>query len=86
MKDAGDEIGMEIRKLRNEKQVIKTEDASRHDLKTRIDELITFLDDLFYELTEYDEQYVRTLLDRIPVYDDHFVVEFKSGIEIQIDE
>jgi len=30
--------------------------------------------------------YVRTLLEKITVYDDYFFVEFKSGIEIQIDE
>lgn len=86
MKNPGDELGMEIRRLRNEKQAIQAEEASRHDLKTRIDELIAFLEDLACELTEYDEQYVRTLLDKITVYDDHFIVEFKSGIEIEIDE
>ncbi|MGE4415415.1 MAG: hypothetical protein AB7D08_08845 [Bacteroidales bacterium] len=37
-------------------------------------------------LTEYEEDYVRTLLEKITVYDDHFIIEFKSGIEIQIDE
>ena len=77
---------MEIRRLRDEKQAIQTEDASRQDLKTRINELIAFLEDLPCELMEYDEQLVRTLLEKITVYDDHFIVEFKSGIEIQIDE
>lgn len=86
MKNSGDELGMEIRRLRKEKQAIHAEEASQQGLRTRIDELIAFLDDLSCELTEYDEQYVRTLLDKITVYDDHFVVEFKSGIEIQIDE
>jgi DNA invertase Pin-like site-specific DNA recombinase len=86
MKNTGDELGMEIRRLRNEKQAIQAEEASRHDMKTRIDELITFLDGLSCELTEYDEQYVRTLIDKITVYDAYFLVEFKSGIEIQIDE
>lgn len=38
------------------------------------------------ELAEYEEDYVRTLLEKITVYDDHIIVEFKSGIEIQIDE
>jgi hypothetical protein len=85
-KNSGDELGMEIRRLRDEKQDIHAESASRRDLKNRIDELIAFLDGLPCELTEYDEQFVRTLLDKITVYDDHFIVEFKSGIEIQIDE
>jgi hypothetical protein len=48
--------------------------------------MMTFLDCLSSELNEYDEQYTRTLIDKITVYDDYFVVEFKSGIEIQIDE
>lgn len=77
---------MEIRKLRNEKLAIQAEEASHQDRRTRIDELITFLEDLTCELTEYDEQYVRTLLEKITVHDNHFIVEFKSGIEIQIDE
>ncbi|WP_080647583.1 recombinase zinc beta ribbon domain-containing protein [Desulfitobacterium hafniense] len=87
MKNSGDElVGMEIRRLRDEKQAIQTEEASRQDLKERIDELMDFLNGLPCDLIEYDEQYVRALLEKITVYDDHFIVEFKSGIEIQIDE
>jgi len=86
IKNSGDELGMEIRRLRDVKGAIQAENASRHDLKARIDELIIFLDGLSYELTEYDEQYVRKLLEKITVYEEHFIVEFKSGIEIQIDE
>lgn len=85
-KNSGDELGMEIRRLRDEKQSIQAEDASRQDLKKRIDELIAFLEELPCELTEYDEQFVRMLIDKITVFDDHFIVEFKSGFEIQIDE
>lgn len=85
-KNAGDELGMEIRRLRDEKQSIQVEEASHQDRRTRIDELITFLEDLTCELTEYDEQYVRTLLEKITVHDNHYIVEFKSGIEIQIDQ
>ena len=45
-KNAGDELGMEIRRLREEKQTIQAEDASRKDRKKRIDELIAFLEEL----------------------------------------
>jgi DNA invertase Pin-like site-specific DNA recombinase len=85
-KNAGDELGMEIRRLREEKQAIQAKDASRQDRKKRIDELIAFLEELPCELTEYDEQFVRTLIDKIIVFDNHFIVEFKSGIEIEINE
>jgi hypothetical protein len=86
MKNPGDDLGMEVRRLRNEKQALRAEEASHQDLKLRIDEMMTFLDCLSSELNEYDEQYTRTLIDKITVYDDHFIVEFKSGIEIQIDQ
>ena len=85
-KNAGDELGMEVRRLREEKQAIQAEGASRQDRKKRIDELISFLEELPCELTEYDEQFVRTLIDKIIVFDNHFIVEFKSGIEIEINE
>lgn len=77
---------MEIRRLRDEKQAIQAEDASRQDRKKRIDELIAFLEGLPCELTEYDEQFVKTLIEKITVFDNHFIVEFKSGIEIEINE
>ena len=37
------------------------------------------------EVTEYDDSLVRRLIERITVYDDHFSVEFKSGIEVDVD-
>ena len=76
MKNSGDDLGMEIRKQRNEKQTIQAGEASQRDRRTGIDELITFLEDLTCELTEYDEQFVRKLIDKITVNDDHFIVEF----------
>jgi len=33
---------------------------------------------------EYDDALVRKLIERITVYDDYFMVEFKSGIEIDV--
>lgn len=49
---------MEIRRLRDEKQTLQNEQASRQDLKTRIDEMMRFLNDLPCELTEYEEDYI----------------------------
>ena len=84
--NAGDELGMEIRRLRDEKQALQTQQASRQDMKVRMDEMISFLNDLPCELIEYEEHYVRTLVEKVTVYDNYIIVEFKSGIEIQIDE
>lgn len=84
--NSGDELGMEIRRLRDEKQSIQAENASQEDMKTRIDEMKAFFEGLSCEITEYDEQFVKKLIEKITVFDDQFIVEFKSGIEMQIDE
>ena len=49
-------------------------------------QVIRFLNDLPCEQTEYEEDYVRTLMEKITVYDDNIIVEFKSGIEIHVNE
>lgn len=33
---------------------------------------------------EFDESLVRKLVEQITVYDDHFTIEFKSGISIDV--
>ena len=35
-------------------------------------------------VTEYDEELVRQLIEKITVYDDHLVFEFKSGLETEV--
>ena len=35
-------------------------------------------------IEEYDEALVRRLIERITVFDDHLMVIFKSGIEIEV--
>ena len=36
-------------------------------------------------LTEYDEQLVRRLIEKVTVYEDKFTVEFKSGLTMDIE-
>ena len=47
-------------------------------------ELEEFIDGLAGEIEEYYENYVRRLIERITFYNDHFMVEFKSGLETVI--
>ena len=54
-------------------------------MKQRLEELEAFLDEQQEPVTDYDEGLVRRLIERITVYDDHFTVEFKSGIEVDVD-
>ena len=40
----------------------------------------------FSDITEFDEALVRRLIEKITVFADHFTVEFKSGVDIDIAE
>jgi len=45
-----------------------------------------FLNEQSYELEEYDEQLVRRLIEKVTVFDNKLTVEFKSGVEIDIEK
>ena len=80
-----DEIGDAIMQLREERQQILTQAAMRKDVKDRIEDLATFLDEQTQAVTEYSDALVRRLIERITVYDEMLVIEFKSGLEIEVD-
>lgn len=42
------------------------------------------LDEQQEPVTDYDEGLVRRLIERITVYDDRLVFEFKSGLETEV--
>ena len=72
-------------KLREERQNILTEAAMRKDVKDRIEDLSSVLDEQTEAITEYSEALVRRLIEQITVMDDMLVVEFKSGLEVQVE-
>jgi len=43
-----------------------------------------FLQTQASRITEYDEQLVRRLIEKITVYDDKLIFEFKSGMTIEL--
>lgn len=59
-------------------------DAVREGARQRVQEMMKYLREQPVEVTEYDEQLVRRLIEKITVYDEKFVVEFKSGVQIEI--
>ena len=71
--------------LREERQQILTQAAMRKDVKDRIEDLASFLDEQTQAVTEYSDVLVRRLIERITVYDEMLVVEFKSGLEIEVE-
>lgn len=53
-------------------------------LKQRMQEMIDYLNNQSDRVTEYDEQMVRKLIEKITIYDDRLEFLFKSGIQIEI--
>jgi site-specific DNA recombinase len=68
------------------KQSLMVENANRDELKKRIADMSTFLKEQPTTITEYDEQLVRRLIEKVTVYEDKFTVEFKSGVTVDVDE
>ena len=79
-----DFLADEIDRLREKRQSLLVEDASLSGENERIDELIGFIRKNKYRTLLYDDTLVRKLIQNVTVYEDHFVVSFKSGIEIKI--
>lgn len=80
-----DEIGDVIMTLREKRQTILTEAAIRKDIQDRIEDLTSFLDEQVETVTEYSDTLVRRLIEKITVCDEKLIVEFKSGLEIEVD-
>ncbi len=74
----------EIDNLRGKRQTLLVEDASLSGENERINELIEFIRNNKYRTQRYDDVLVRKLIQNVTVYDDHFVVCFKSGIEVEV--
>lgn len=78
-------VADEIYRLRNLKQNTQVQNAERQGKRQRIEEMTEFLNEQTGELQEYDEQLVRRLIEKITIFDDKVIVEFKSSFEVDID-
>ena len=81
-KEAYDEIAEQIFQLR-EKCTVDT--AARDAQIARINELQDFIKQQPAHLETFDEALVKRWLERIIVWEDHFTVELKSGLKIDIE-
>lgn len=79
-----DSIVDEIYSLREAKQNAQVAGAEREGMKKRISEMQQFLAEQQQDITEYDEQLVRRLIEKITVYDEMVTVEFKSGTSVDV--
>ena len=85
--DAGQgygELTEQIDALQEEKQKLLLEDANGEGLRQRMNEIVGFLEQQETAMSEYREDLVRKLIERITVYEDRCDVEFKSGIIVEV--
>jgi site-specific DNA recombinase len=83
-----EDIAEEIYRLREDKQKLQLEsaEAGRDEQKKRIDDMGIFLRKQPAALTEYDEPLVRRLIEKVPIYEDKFAVEFKFSVTVDVNE
>lgn len=82
---AVEELGDQIDALREERQTILTEAAERSDLKERMNDMISFLDEMPKAVTEYSDAITRRLVERVTIFDEKIVVELKSGLQMEVE-
>lgn len=85
-KEDYDAIADEIFRLREEKEKADASARSQEDLLKRITELQDFLKGQQTDITGFDERMVRKLIRQITIYQDSATIEFKSGLQITINE
>lgn len=81
-----DELGLQIDDLRGDRQDILAEAAERTDLQARMNDMITFLEEMPAAVTEYSEALARRLVEKITIFDEKIVVELKSGLLMEVEE
>lgn len=74
----------EIFRLRQQKSQAEADTRSREETQKRIDELQDFIREQKTDITEFDKSIVRKPIGQITIYNDHFTVRFKSGLEVDI--
>ena len=83
-RQAFDSVLNQIEDLREKKRQLLLEDAENEGAMQKVRELEEFIDDQDGPVMEYDEVLVRRLIEKVTVYDDYFIVEFKSGLETNV--
>ena len=80
-----DSLAAEIHRLRSIKQDNQEHNVQRQTKRQRITEMTEFLDMQNEMITEYDDMLTRQLVEKITVLDGKLQVEFKSGVDIEVE-
>ena len=77
--------GIQARLDKLQKEQSELDSHRREEVMNRIKELQDFIAGQETDITEFDEALVKKLIEKITVFADHFTVEFKSGLTIDIE-
>lgn len=80
-----DEIGEQIISLREEKNNLMLKESKNIELNERINDMFSFLNDQTQTITEYSDTLVRRLIEKITIYDNKAVIDFKSGLQSEVE-
>lgn len=84
-KDDYDAIADEILRLRDQRRQAEVDSVIKDEQMKQIRDLQDFVKGQPATITEFDETLVSRLIEKITVFEDHFTVDFKSGITIDIE-
>ena len=85
LQDSYNEIADQIFKLREQREKCTVDTAARDSQISRINELQDFIKQQPAHPKAFDETLVKRWLERIIIWEDHFTVELKSGLKIEIE-
>ena len=80
-----DNLAAEIHRLRSIKQETQEHNAQRQTKRQRISEMTEFMTMQSDIITEYDDKLTRQLIEKITVFEGKILVEFKSGVDIEVE-
>ncbi len=80
-----DDDAQEVLRLREQKEKATLNDSSRNETLDRIHELQEFITTQPSEITEFDENLVKHLLAKVTVFESKLVFEFRSGVEVDVE-
>lgn len=83
-KNGYDAIADEILRLRDMRKQAEVDSVVRDEQMRLIRDLQDFIRQQPTTITEFDETLVKRLITKITVFEDHFTIDFKSGVIIDI--
>jgi uncharacterized protein YlxP (DUF503 family) len=81
---AHDVVVDDIIRLQEQKHEALMKAGERETQRQRIGEMMEFLREQGNQLLEYDDTLTRRLVERVTIWENRFMVTFKSGLEIEI--